>query len=105
MAEALARVFEQPNAAARMGALGLERAKLFSRRRYAEEICRELEGIVKSLETGQGSLAEAIESYERGVALRQRCEALLAEAEAKVQAIVSAPGGSPSGGPALRDVE
>jgi exodeoxyribonuclease VII small subunit len=70
-----------------------------------EAALAELEGIVKSLETGQGSLAEAIESYERGVALRQRCEMLLAEAEAKVQAIVSAPGGSPSGGPTLRDVE
>lgn len=65
-----------------------------------EAALEELEGIVKSLETGQGSLARAIESYERGVALRQRCEALLAEAEAKVQAIVAAPGG-----PTLRDVE
>jgi exodeoxyribonuclease VII small subunit len=65
-----------------------------------EAALTELEGIVKSLEGGQGTLAEAIESYERGVALRQRCEKLLAEAEAKVQAIVSTPGG-----PMLRDVE
>ncbi len=65
-----------------------------------EAALAELEGIVKALEGGQGNLASAIESYERGVALRRRCETLLAEAEAKVQAIVAAPGG-----PTLRDVE
>ncbi len=69
-----------------------------------EAALEELERIVKSLETGQGSLATAIDSYERGVALRQRCEKLLAEAEAKVQAIVTAPGQA-AGGPTLRDVE
>ena len=65
-----------------------------------EAALEELERIVKSLESGQGSLATAIDSYERGVALRLRCEKLLAEAEAKVQAIVVSPGG-----PTLRDVE
>ncbi len=67
-----------------------------------EAALEELERIVRSLEGGQGNLATAIESYERGVALRQRCEKLLAEAEAKVQAIVTAPAG---GGMTLRDVE
>lgn len=66
-----------------------------------EAALEELERIVRSLEGGQGNLATAIESYERGVALRQRCEKLLAEAEAKVQAIVTAPGG----GMTLRDAE
>ena len=65
-----------------------------------EAALAELETIVKALEAGQGSLANAIGSYERGVALRQRCEKLLAEAEAKVQAIVAAPAGH-----GLRDVE
>ena len=65
-----------------------------------EAALEELERIVKALEAGQGSLATAIDSYERGVALRQRCERLLAEAEAKVQAIVATPGG-----PTLREVE
>ena len=60
----------------------------------------ELEDIVKSLEGGKGSLAQAIADYERGATLRRHCEQKLAEAEAKVQAIVDGPGG-----PTLRDVE
>ena len=65
-----------------------------------EDALQELEEIVRSLEGGKGSLAQAIADYERGAALRQHCERKLAEAEAKVQAIVEGPGG-----PALRDVE
>jgi exodeoxyribonuclease VII small subunit len=65
-----------------------------------EDALQELEEIVKSLEGGKGSLAQAIADYERGAALRRHCEAKLAEAEAKVQAIVEGPGG-----PTLRDVE
>jgi exodeoxyribonuclease VII small subunit len=65
-----------------------------------EEALAELEEIVKSLEGGRGSLAQAIADYERGAALRRHCEQKLAEAEAKVQAIVDGPGG-----PTLRDVE
>lgn len=65
-----------------------------------EDALAELEDIVKSLEGGKGSLAQAIADYERGAALRQHCERQLAEAEAKVQAIVAG-----SGGPTLRDVE
>jgi exodeoxyribonuclease VII small subunit len=65
-----------------------------------EDALQELEEIVRSLEGGKGSLAQAIADYERGAALRQHCERQLAEAEAKVQAIVEGPGG-----PALRDVE
>jgi exodeoxyribonuclease VII small subunit len=55
---------------------------------------------VKSLEGGKGTLAQAIADYERGAALRRHCEAKLAEAEAKVQAIMEGPSG-----PTLRDVE
>ena len=65
-----------------------------------EDALAELEEIVKSLEGGRGTLAQAIADYERGAALRRHCEQKLAEAEAKVQAIVDAPGG-----PTLRDVE
>jgi exodeoxyribonuclease VII small subunit len=54
-----------------------------------EEALAELEGIVKQLEAGQGRLEDAIAAYERGAALRQHCENKLAEAEAKVQAIVA----------------
>ena len=62
----------------------------------------ELEGIVRSLETGKGDLARAVADYERGAALRRHCEARLAEAEARVQAIVE-PGNSAH--ISLRDVE
>ena len=65
-----------------------------------EDALQELEEIVRSLEGGKGSLAQAIADYERGAALRQHCERKLAEAEAKVQAIVEGPGG-----PTLRDVD
>jgi exodeoxyribonuclease VII small subunit len=65
-----------------------------------EDALAELEEIVRSLEGGKGSLAQAIADYERGSALRQHCERKLAEAEAKVQAIVEG-----AGGPTLRDVE
>jgi len=65
-----------------------------------EDALAQLEGIVKSLEGGRATLAEAIGEYERGVALRRHCEAKLAEAEAKVQAVVEG-----RAGPTLRDVE
>jgi len=61
-----------------------------------EEALKELEEIVRSLEGGQGQLAEAIAAYERGTALRRHCEARLSEAEARVEAIVGAETGSPA---------
>lgn len=63
-----------------------------------EEALAELEGIVRALEGGEGKLEQAVAHYERGAALRKHCEALLAAAEQKVQAIVDSPGG-----PTLRD--
>ena len=53
-----------------------------------EDALAELEKIVRGLEGGQQKLEEAITSYERGALLRRHCEAKLAEAEARVQAIV-----------------
>jgi len=53
-----------------------------------EEALAELERIVRGLEGGQLKLEEAITAYERGALLRQHCEGKLAEAEARVQAIV-----------------
>jgi exodeoxyribonuclease VII small subunit len=61
-----------------------------------EEALAELETIVKGLEGGQGRLADAIAAYERGSELRRHCEARLAEAEARVEAIVAAADGSPA---------
>ena len=53
-----------------------------------EDALAELEGIVRGLESGQQKLEGAIQAYERGAALRRHCEAKLAEADARVQAIV-----------------
>jgi exodeoxyribonuclease VII small subunit len=53
-----------------------------------EEALAELEQIVRGLEGGQQKLEDAIAAYERGAALRRHCEARLAEAEARVAAIV-----------------
>ncbi len=59
-----------------------------------EEALSELEQIVRGLEGGQQKLEDAIVAYERGAILRRHCEAKLAEAEARVQAIVERPDGS-----------
>jgi exodeoxyribonuclease VII small subunit len=53
-----------------------------------EDALAELEQIVRGLESGQQKLEDAIGAYERGAALRQHCEAKLAEADARVAAIV-----------------
>ena len=53
-----------------------------------EDALAELEKIVRSLEGGQQKLEDAIGSYERGAALKRHCETKLAQAEARVQAIV-----------------
>ncbi|MGK7863862.1 exodeoxyribonuclease VII small subunit [Falsiroseomonas sp. E2-1-a4] len=66
-----------------------------------EEALAELEGIVKDLESGKGKLEEAVAAYERGAQLRRHCESKLAEAEAKVQAIVESPPGTAA---SLRDM-
>jgi exodeoxyribonuclease VII small subunit len=59
-----------------------------------EEALAALEAIVRNLESGQQKLEDAISAYERGAALKKHCEAKLAEAEARVQAIVARADGS-----------
>ncbi len=59
-----------------------------------EDALAELERIVRGLEGGQQRLEEAITAYERGALLRRHCEAKLAQAEARVQAIVERADGS-----------
>jgi exodeoxyribonuclease VII small subunit len=54
----------------------------------------ELEGIVKKLESGQGSLDDAITHYERGAQLRAFCEEKLKTAELKISQIAVAADGS-----------
>ncbi len=59
-----------------------------------EDALAELETIVRGLEGGQQKLEDAITCYERGALLRRHCESKLAEAEARVQAIVERADGS-----------
>jgi exodeoxyribonuclease VII small subunit len=59
-----------------------------------EDALAALEAIVRSLESGQQKLEDAIAAYERGAALKKHCEAKLALAEARVQAITQRADGS-----------
>lgn len=52
-----------------------------------EEAFAELESIIQRLENEQPSLEEALQLYERGQALVQRCAALLDQAELRVKQI------------------
>lgn len=61
-----------------------------------EAAMAELEGIVARLESGDVALEESIQIYERGEALRARCDTLLKQAESRVEKI-SANGEQASG--------
>lgn len=52
-----------------------------------EEALGELEGIVRSLESGQAPLENSITAYERGIALKKHCETKLREAQMKIEKI------------------
>jgi exodeoxyribonuclease VII small subunit len=62
-----------------------------------EKALAELEAIVQRLEKGDVELDESIRIYERGEALKQRCEELLREAEARVEKITRDASGRPIG--------
>lgn len=53
-----------------------------------------LQKVVAELEAGGQPLERSIALYERGVALHERCAKLLAEAELKVQQLVTRAGGA-----------
>lgn len=57
-----------------------------------ENALKALEEIVTKLERGDVPLEESIAIYERGEALKKRCEALLAHAEERVEKIRAAEG-------------
>ncbi len=69
-----------------------------------ERAIEELESIVRRLEDGKVPLEELVAIYERGEALKRRCEDLLRQAEARVQKITLDASGNPSGAEPL-DVE
>ena len=54
-----------------------------------ERAIEELESIVKRLEDGKVPLEESVAIYERGEALKRRCEELLRQAEARVDKITT----------------
>ncbi|MEA3070248.1 MAG: exodeoxyribonuclease small subunit [Alphaproteobacteria bacterium] len=62
-----------------------------------ERAIEELETIVKRLEDGKVPLEESVTIYERGEALKRRCEELLRAAEARVEKITLDAGGKPIG--------
>lgn len=62
-----------------------------------ERALKELEGIVSRLERGDVELEESIAIYERGEVLRDHCDRLLKQAEAKVEKLTLGPGGTPRG--------
>ena len=57
----------------------------------------ELESIVTRLEGGKVPLEESVAIYERGEALKRRCEELLRQAEARVDKITTDAGGQVTG--------
>ena len=62
-----------------------------------ERAIEELESIVKRLEEGKVPLEESVTIYERGEALKKRCEELLRQAEARVEKITLDANGKPTG--------
>ena len=62
-----------------------------------EKALAELETIVGKLESGNVPLEESITLYARGEALKARCDALLKDAEARVEKITLGADGKPSG--------
>lgn len=53
-----------------------------------EEALKELETIVRRLETGEANLEQAIADYENGMQLKALCQKKLEEARLKVEKIV-----------------
>ncbi len=52
-----------------------------------EEALTELENIVKKIDSGQENLADAVSSFEFGVALKNHCEKMLKEAKLKIEKV------------------
>ncbi|PZQ81386.1 MAG: exodeoxyribonuclease VII small subunit [Ancylobacter novellus] len=62
-----------------------------------EKALAELESIVAKLEGGNVPLEESITLYARGEALKARCDALLKDAEARVEKITQGADGRAAG--------
>ncbi|MCB1510692.1 MAG: exodeoxyribonuclease VII small subunit [Hyphomicrobiaceae bacterium] len=62
-----------------------------------ERALKELESIVGRLERGDVELEESMTIYERGEALREHCDKLLKQAEAKFEKLTLNNDGRPAG--------
>ena len=60
-----------------------------------EEALKDLESVVRRLESGEAPLDESIELYAKGDALRAHCQARLDAAQARIEAIVADRDGKP----------
>ena len=69
-----------------------------------EEALAELEAIVETMESGQVDLNKSIATYERGQKLKEHCDAMLKEAEARIEKITLSGDGAATGTEPL-DVE
>ena len=75
----------------------VENAHADVKRLTFERAIEELESIVKRLEEGKVPLEESVAIYERGEALKRRCDELLRQAEARVDKITTDQTGRPTG--------
>ncbi|KUJ78141.1 exodeoxyribonuclease VII small subunit [Ruegeria marisrubri] len=69
-----------------------------------EQAMKELEAVVGQLERGDVALDQSIALYERGAALKKRCEDELKRAEEKVAAITLDANGQPTGTKPVEDL-
>lgn len=53
-----------------------------------EKALKELDGIVRELETGELSLDESLARYEKGVKLSEQCQSKLDQAREKVKKLI-----------------
>jgi exodeoxyribonuclease VII small subunit len=67
-----------------------------------ERALKELESIVERLEKGAVELEESIAIYERGEALKEHCDRLLKQAEARVEKLTLGSNGRPTGAEPFR---
>ncbi|TYC90996.1 exodeoxyribonuclease VII small subunit [Novosphingobium sp. BW1] len=61
-----------------------------------EDALRELETIVRQLESGEVPLEDSISLYEKGEKLRQHCQKRLDAAQARIEKIVTGADGAPA---------
>jgi exodeoxyribonuclease VII small subunit len=59
-----------------------------------EECLKNVEDVVRSLESGKLGLEESLEKYEAGIAALRTCYKILEEAEKKIQVLVKEKDGS-----------